>query len=447
MVPDYIREMAHPSRRKSLQAGIWSGYGLAVVFALLAWVGGLSGVVPERPGFYALVAIKLLTNTLNWWSLRRDRGVLFFQLTNTFADLVVMTGAIHLTGGPLSPLLPIYVILVAILALLSNPGATFTAAALAWALHAAACLLVHFGVLAHVPPPGMAEATQLEGWQLAVALLYAAILLGVTGAATTMLVRERRRKEAALERRTGELLDAHEQRTMLMANVTHELRTPIHAIRGLTDVLDAEVYGEITDEQREAFENIREAAGGLLRVVDDLLALTKSEAGALELRVSEVKLSEVLEAVTGSVRWMLGRKELSLELLDEAPGLVLETDRGKLARVLVNLLSNAAKFTPEGGRIVLGAKPLEGGVELTVEDDGIGIDPEEQARIFEPFRQVDGSEERHYGGVGLGLAIVDRLVRMLGGEIDIDSEPGRGTTFTVRLPQRPPRSSSGVSAS
>lgn len=438
MIPDYIREMAHPSRRKQLEAGIWSGYGLALIFALLAFVGGLTDVVPQRPGFYVLVGVKLLTNTLNWWSLKRDRAVMFFQLTNTIADLVVMTGAIYLTGGPLSPLLPIYVILVAILGVLSNPGTTFTAAALAWAMHAGACMLVQLGVVPHVPPPGMPDAVELEGWQLAVALLYAAILLGVTGAATTLLVRERGEKQAQLERRTSELLEAHEQRSMLMANVTHELRTPIHAIRGLTDVLDAEVYGEVTEEQREAFENIREAAGGLLHVVDDLLALTKSEAGALELRVSEVKLAEVLESVAGSVRWMLGRKELTLEVVDGAPGHVMQTDRGKLARVLVNLLSNAAKFTPEGGCIILSAKALDGGVELTVEDDGIGISPEMQARIFEPFRQVDGSDERGYGGVGLGLAIVDRLVRMLGGDVEVESEPGEGTIFTIRLPDEAP---------
>ena len=192
VLPDFLEEMAQPSRRQSLKDGIWSGYGLAALFGLLAFVAGVAEIVPHRPAFYVLVGIKLLTNTLNWWSLERDWGVRTFQLTNTLADLVVMTGAIYFTGGALSPLLSIYVILVAILAFLANPGVTFTAATLAWSMHALTCGAVYFGLVPYIAPPGMTDVVALQGWQLVVALAYAALLLGATGTATTLLVRERR---------------------------------------------------------------------------------------------------------------------------------------------------------------------------------------------------------------------------------------------------------------
>lgn len=428
-------EVAHPSRRASLWVGVVSGYALAICFGALAYASGEAGVVPHRGEFYALIAVKLATNTLALLALKQDFAVLETQSVNTFTDLLTITAAIYLTGGPLSPLFGVYIMLIAIVALLSNLGVTVMATVIAWVMHATVTLLTFGGVLPLTSPPGAPGILYYSGAQVTVYIIFSAFLLGLTGGFTSLLVRARQRKADRLEERTRELIRANSQRTMLLANVTHELRTPIHGITGLADVLEAGIYGPVTDEQKQAFGSMRVAGTTLLKLVDDLLLLARAEAGAIKLTLSEVEIAHLLQTVTGSINWMVGTKELKLKVEKDpkTPDSVV-TDRGKLSQILVNLMANAVKFTPEGGEIRLCVGPQAGGVAFEVTDTGVGIDEAVIDYIFEPFEQANTSDEREFGGAGLGLAIVKRLVGMIEGRVSVESEVGSGTKFTVWIP-------------
>jgi signal transduction histidine kinase len=221
-----------------------------------------------------------------------------------------------------------------------------------------------------------------------------------------------------------------------MVNVTHELRTPLHGILGLSDLLREGIYGPVTERQKESLAGIDLSAKNLLELIDSLLLLARAEAAQIELAVAPVAIGEVVDRVAATGRWMRGRKELTIEVAVGGDLPVVDTDRGKLVQILVNLLANAIKFTPEGGRVAIAARRAGEGVEVLVSDTGIGIPERELGRIFEAFHQVDGSSSRAYGGVGIGLSLVRTLACMLGGEITVESVEGKGSTFTVRLPAR-----------
>jgi signal transduction histidine kinase len=444
--PPFVAELARPENRPKLWAGVWSGYALAFAFALLALAGDATGVIAEPRGFYVLVLLKLLTNTLMLWSLRNDVWPLELGGLNVVMDVITMTGGIYLTGGPLSPLFAIYVIEVSVIALLTNLGTTVAIATLAWVLHAAVSILAHTGVIPAYPPPAVPPVQFTDG-QIALALIYALFVISVPTFFTSGILRALRRKERELVSANAELIDAARQKGWFMANVTHELRTPIHGISGMSDLVTAEVYGPVTDAQRDAHRTIKDSAKRLLGLIDDLLALSRAEAGRLDFKAAVVDVPELLESVMASIQPMVGTKALELNWAAEPDLPALVTDRGKLAQVLVNLAVNAVKFTPEGGSVWLRARGHGGGVAFEVQDTGTGIAKAELSRIFEPFRQVDGSDERQFGGVGLGLALVQRLVDVLGGSVQVQSEVGEGSVFTVALPLQPPPGAIGDQSS
>lgn len=435
--PRWLKEIDRPDNREKLRLSIWSGYAVVGALLVLAFIAGELGVVPHTVGIYALIGVKVLANTFAWLAHLAKRGVLAMAGLNTMADLICLTGAIYYTGGPLSPLFVTYVIEITIFAFFTNRTATTIVASVSFALYAAMLSLVYGGILPVQQPPA-AELDALTLPRFGLMLAYAAFVLGATTWFTTGVLAVLERERKALQERTEDLLEAGTQRTYFMANVTHELRTPIHGITGLTDLLEAEIYGPVTDEQRGAHRDIRESAKGLLRMVDDLLSLTRAEAGKLDLRLAPVPVRELVEAVTSSVGWMVGTKKLELTSEVAPDATTLLTDRGRLSQILVNLLSNAVKFTPEGGRVHLAVSRTRDGMRFAVTDTGIGIARETQDAIFEPFRQVDGGDERQYGGVGLGLALVARLVKALGGTIHLDSAIDEGSTFTVVLPLEHP---------
>src|SRR5439155_13559598 len=168
--------------------------------------------------------------------------------------------------------------------------------------------------------------------------------------------------------------------------------------------------------------------------IDDLLLLAADDTGKVELELGELKVGELLESAVATTQWMLGGKQLKIDLHCEPDLPAIRSDRAKVSQIVVNLLSNAIKFTPNGGAITVRARGRGAGIELAFEDSGIGIPPSELPRVFDEFHQVDGSPSREFGGVGLGLALVRRLVVRLGGTIVVASELGRGSTFTLRLP-------------
>lgn len=439
-IPAFMRELEGPEWRPRLRAGIASGYAVALAFAALAYAAGESGIMPHVGGIYAVIAFKLVTNTVAWAALSAERGVLWTQTLNTNADLLAMGGGIYLTGGPLSPLLAVYVIVISVVGLLGNTGVTLLAATIAFSLHAAMTALIYFDVLPFIPPP-MSDTTALDGPQTLVAVIYAGIVLGVTGVVTSRLAEHLRQRTERLRVRTDELIAAREARSLLLANVTHELRTPLHGILGTLELFDAGLYGDLQEPGVQAHERIRGAAQALGLRIDDLLSLSRAEAGKLDVRRGPVDIEDLLASVVGQLRWMLETKPIELIVECEPTLGTICTDRGKLSQVLLNLLVNAVKFTAEGGRVALGAERRGAKVVFSVRDTGIGMAPEQLEGIFEAFYQVDEGDERGHGGVGLGLTIVRHMLELLGGEIEVESRAEEGSTFRVLLPAGAERTS------
>ena len=250
----------------------------------------------------------------------------------------------------------------------------------------------------------------------------------------TLELEERNRR---LEWQSTELQKASRLKSEFLANMSHELRTPINVILGYTSLLRERLYGELTDQQEEALAKTYTTSQHLLDLINDILDLSKIEAGKMPLHVEPVRIPELASELAESLQPMLRRKELELDLrvADDLP--VLTTDRTKLKQVLLNLLSNAIKFTHEGS-IAVSATALERDrVRITVSDTGIGIRAEDMDAIFEDFRQADQSHTREYGGTGLGLSITRKLLSLLNGVISVESTYGAGTRFHIDLPSIP----------
>jgi signal transduction histidine kinase len=430
-VPAFIAEMGEPRHRPRLVTSVRTGFLTVFGFLALALIADRLGVVPFQRAFLVPMLVKLATNVAAALALRADRHVLSTATVNVATDTFAMTAIIYFTGGELSPLFPIYLIEITVVALLGNVGVTVLCALGAIVQYAAMAILVRAGVLPQTSPP-VAVTGGLTGAYVAVDVAYAAFVLGVPTYYAARILQDLRAKQRALEARTAQLVEAGRQKSQFMANVTHELRTPIHGICGLSDLVESGVYGPVTSKQKDAQQSIKRSARSLLALIDDLLELSRSDAGKLVLSPERVDVKELVRTVVHAARWMVGTKPLSVDADVAADLPIIETDARALKQVLVNLLSNAAKFTPEGGRVVVRARrDGDHAVRFEVQDDGIGIAAEDQARIFEEFRQLDGSHERQFGGVGLGLSVVRRLTQAIGALIELHSEPGKGSTFAV----------------
>jgi len=250
--------------------------------------------------------------------------------------------------------------------------------------------------------------------------------------------------EGKVDARTRELQEANQHleaasrhKSEFLANMSHELRTPLNAIIGFSEVLLERMFGEMSPKQTEYLQDILASGRHLLSLINDILDLSKVEAGRMELELAPFSLPETLENALMLVRERAGRHGVALDLVvDERLGDVVGDER-KVRQVLLNLLSNAVKFTPDGGRIGVRATRIDDTVEISVRDTGIGIAPEDQAAVFEEFRQVGGDRARKREGTGLGLALARRFVELHGGRIWVESEVGRGSTFTFTLAVTP----------
>jgi signal transduction histidine kinase len=218
--------------------------------------------------------------------------------------------------------------------------------------------------------------------------------------------------------------------------MSHELRTPLNAIIGFSQVLKEQMFGEVNPRQAEYLDDILGSGQHLLNLINDILDLSKVEAGRMELRPAVFSLAETLENAMVMIRERAIRHGVSLVTeIDPSVG-SLEADERKVKQILFNLLSNAVKFTPEGGRVTLAARALGDDVEISVSDTGVGISPEDQRRIFEAFYQASPGKTQE--GTGLGLALTASLVGLHHGQLRVESTPGVGSTFTVTLPSRQP---------
>ncbi len=240
------------------------------------------------------------------------------------------------------------------------------------------------------------------------------------------------------------LYEANKIKGEFLANVSHELRTPLNSMIGFAEVLAETLPDDgdaINDKRRRYVENIITSSRRLLALINDLLDLAKIEAGRIDLNVAPVSIADTVEGLVNLIRPQAAQRQVSLETRLEPNLSLVRTDAGKLQQIVFNFLSNAVKFTPQGGTVTITATQLppprpgeQSRVRISVRDTGPGIAPADQQRIFDKFTQLDPSTTREHGGTGLGLTISRELATMLQGRIDLESDVGRGATFSITLP-------------
>jgi PAS domain S-box-containing protein len=261
-------------------------------------------------------------------------------------------------------------------------------------------------------------------------------LLGFTK--VTRDLTERREAEArALEaaRRAAEAEAANQAKASFLAAMSHELRTPLNAIGGYAELLAMGIGGQVSEEQSDYLNKIQRSQRHLLTIINDLLNFSRMEAGQVEYHIESVPLHESIQAVAAMLAPQALEKRIALVSGPCPETLVARADRVKAEQIILNLCSNAVKFTGAGGRVMLGCKGREGWVEVTVSDTGVGIPGEQADRIFEPFVQLGRGLTSQHEGTGLGLAISRDLARAMGGDLRVESEEGVGSTFTLTLPR------------
>jgi len=267
-------------------------------------------------------------------------------------------------------------------------------------------------------------------------------------------IAERQRAEAALEEeralltrrvaeRTKDLQFSNEElarvarlKDEFLASMSHELRTPLTAVLGMVEVLKMEAYGPLTEKQLKSMQTIEESGRHLLSLINDILDLSKIGANKLDLDISPVSVDAVCRSSLQFVKQAALKKAINLSFTVDSAVTILHVDERRFKQILVNLLSNAVKFTPEGGEVGLEVvgNAAQQTAHFTVWDTGVGIPEKDKERLFEPFTQLDSKIARQYSGTGLGLALVERMTKMQGGEVQVESTVGKGSRFTVSLP-------------
>ena len=247
-------------------------------------------------------------------------------------------------------------------------------------------------------------------------------------------VTERKRQQEELREAKQQAEDADRLKSAMLANMSHEIRTPLTSIIGFAEVL----RDEVAPTHQHFAGLIYDSSRRLMQTLDSVLQLSKLEAGLVDIEIAPVNLQQELRETLDLMRPQAQEKAILLSVRDLPAITITGTwDGGAVHRILTNLVGNAIKFTDEGGSVEISVEERAGKVIICVSDDGIGIDPSFMPHIFEPFKQETSGMRRSYEGSGLGLAIVQRLVEIMGGTIDVESEKGRGTTFTVILPSEP----------
>lgn len=247
--------------------------------------------------------------------------------------------------------------------------------------------------------------------------------------------------EALVKARTAELEEANlrlrqsdRMKSEFLANMSHELRTPLNSILGFTELLKDQAFGPLNEKQLLYLNNIASSGKHLLALINDILDLAKVDAGRVDLHRESLSIVQLLDEIQSNIRSLVDKKQIQLSREIASELTTISVDHARFKQIMFNLLSNAIKFTPAQGRITIIAKPVAGFAHISVADTGIGISHDNIDRVFNEFEQVDGSRARKYEGTGLGLALTKRLVELHGGEIWVESELDKGTTFTFSIP-------------
>jgi signal transduction histidine kinase len=257
------------------------------------------------------------------------------------------------------------------------------------------------------------------------------------------LERRVKQRTADLEQKSRELSKANvrleelsQLKSHFLANMSHELRTPLNSILGFSEVLQDKMFGALNEKQEQYVNYIMESGQHLLSLINNILDLSKIEAGKMEIEVAKIRIGDLLKDSLTMVKEMALKQsvELGLKLEDDIPEIY--ADERKVKQIAFNLLSNAVKFTPDGGRVGIQAVKEQEDIRVTVWDTGIGIKEEDKGKLFKEFQQLDSGANKRYQGTGLGLALSKRLVEMHGGRIWVESEPGKGSRFSFTLPIR-----------
>jgi signal transduction histidine kinase len=266
----------------------------------------------------------------------------------------------------------------------------------------------------------------------------AALQLGADDFLTKPLDREevvlRARNLLSARRLHMELARAYRHKSDFLASMSHELRTPLTSIIGFSELLITDANGRFDAETRSRFLNqINSGGKDMLVLINDVLDLSKVEAGLIELQIERVLVADIVTSVLSTIEPLAATKGIRVQA-ELSAALYVSADPGKLRQMLLNLVSNAVKFTPSSGRVAIEVRRLEGAVEISVTDTGIGIAESDRGRLFEAFRQIDSPSASHQQGTGLGLALTKRYVELHGGKIHFVSEVGKGSIFTLSLP-------------
>ena len=259
-----------------------------------------------------------------------------------------------------------------------------------------------------------------------------------TFATQSVMAIENARLFREVEEKGRELVAASKHKSQFLANMSHELRTPLNAILGYTELILDNIYGEVSEKVRDVLTRLEQSGRHLLALINDVLDLSKIEAGQLKLSPSVYSIQDVVQTVFTGVEPLAAEKKLVMKTT-VAPDLPLGYgDERRLSQVFLNLVGNAIKFT-EVGEVEVEVKAIDSAFLVAVSDTGPGIAPSDQERIFQEFHQIDNTSARKKGGTGLGLSISKRIVEMHGGRIWVESSPGKGSTFWFTLPFRRPR--------
>ena len=232
--------------------------------------------------------------------------------------------------------------------------------------------------------------------------------------------------------------DANRAKSSFLAMMSHELRTPLNAITGYLQILDLGIAGPITDAQREIIDRLDRSGRHLLNLINDVLDLSRIEAGRVDYQLSDADLADIVGSVTPMVEPQMASKNISFDVRVD-PGFIIRADVDKVSQIILNLLGNAVKFTPDNGSVEMWADTEGRAVRLFVKDSGIGIPLEQQDKVFQAFVQVDARRTRTAQGSGLGLTISRDLARGMSGDLTLRSEVGKGSTFMLSLPAASPR--------